>query len=113
MKSDQSLEQVLLYMDAAEQSSQPYPARAQVDLNLILSSQPLSTASNSRWGASHESYKPTRRRRAVALGGLAAAATAALLVLPALTGAGDPAFATWTAAPGTLIGPDRDNAVSD
>ena len=113
MKSDQNLEPLLRSMDAAEQSAQPNPARAQADLNRILSSQPLSTTPTSRLGASHESPKQNRRRRAVTLGGLAAAATAALLIMPPLTGAGDPAFATWTAAPGTLIGPDRDNAVSD
>ena len=113
MKSDQNLEPLLRSMDAAEQSAQPNPARAQADLNRILSSQPLSTTPTSRLGASHESPKPNRRRRAVTLGGLAAAATTALLIMPALTGAGDPAFATWTAAPGTLIGSERDNAVSD
>jgi hypothetical protein len=32
--------------------------------------------------------------------------------MPALSG-GDPAFATWTAAPGTLTGMERDNAVLD
>lgn len=46
------------------------------------------------------------------LGGLAAAATAGILVVPALSG-GDPAFATWTAVPGMLIGPERDSAVSE
>lgn len=40
------------------------------------------------------------------------AATAGFLVVPALSG-GDPAFATWTAAPGGLIGAERDRAISD
>jgi hypothetical protein len=112
MKSDQNLDTLLRSMDAAEQSSQPNPARAQADLNRILSSPPVSAASNSRLGVSHESVKANRRRRALTLGGLAAAATAGLFIMPALSG-GDPAFATWTAAPGTLTGSERDNAVSD
>lgn len=114
MKSDQNLDRLLRSMDAAEQSSQPNPTRAKADLNRILSSSPVSTASNSRLGVSHEPAKPkaNRRRRAVTLGGLAAAVTAGLLIMPALSG-GDPAFATWTAAPGTLTGSERDNAVSD
>ena len=113
MKSDQNLDTFLRSMDAAEQSSRPNPTRAQADLNRILGSQPVSTASNSRLGVSHEPAKANRRRRAVTLGGLAAAATAGLLIMPALSGGGDPAFATWTAAPGTLTGSERDNAVSD
>lgn len=115
MKSEQNLDTLLGSMDLAGQSSPPDPTRAQADLNRILSSQPVSTASTSRLGVSHESAKAkaNRRRRAVTLGGLAAAATAGLLIMPALSGHGDPAFATWTAAPGTLIGSERDNAVSD
>jgi hypothetical protein len=114
MKSDQNLDTLLRSMDAAEQSSQANPTRVQTDLNRILSSQPVSNASNSRLGGSHEpaQAKTNRRRRAVTLGGLAAAVTAGLLIMPALSG-GDPAFATWTAAPGPLTGAERDNAVSD
>ncbi|MGO4807053.1 hypothetical protein AB4089_18235 [Arthrobacter sp. 2MCAF15] len=114
MKSHQHLDLLLRSMDAAEQSSPPSPARAQKDLTRILNSQPFPTAFNSRTEVSHVPAKPTpnRRRRVVILGGLAAAATAGLLILPAISG-GDAAFATWTAAPGTLIGSERDTAVSD
>jgi hypothetical protein len=115
MKSDQNLDTLLRSMDAAEKCSPPNPARAQADLNRILSSQPVSTSSNSNLGVGRGPAKPkaNRRRRVVTLGGLAAAVTAALIIIPALSGDGDPAFATWTAAPGTLIGSERDNAVSD
>ena len=115
MKSDQNLDTLLRSLDAAENSSRPNPARAQADLNRILSSQPAPTASSGKSGVSHgpAKAKANRRRRAVTLGGLAAAATAGLLIMPALSGKGDPAFATWTAAPGTLIGSERDGAVSD
>src|SRR5688572_5783355 len=115
MKSDQNLDTLLHSMDAAGKCSPPNPSRAQADLNRILSSQPVSTASNSKLGVGRGPAKPkaNRRRRVVTLGSLAAAVTAGLLIMPALSGEGDPAFATWTAAPGTLIGSERDNAVSD
>lgn len=114
MKSDQNLDTLLCSMDAAEQSSPPDPSRARTDLNFILSSQPVSIVGSSglRTGEEPTRSKAVRRRRAVALGGLAAAVTAGLVVMPALSG-GDPAFATWTATPGELIGSERDNAVSD
>ncbi len=114
MKSDQNLDSLLCSMDAAKQNPQANPTRAQADLTRILSSQPIPAAPTSRLGRSHELVKPetNRRRRAVTLGGLAAAVTAGLLVIPALSG-GDPAFATWTAVPGTLTGSERDTAVSE
>lgn len=113
MKSDQRLDTLLRSMDAAEQGTPPDPIRAHADLNRILSSQPAN-ASSSTLPDRHESNKPKirQRRRALTLAGLAAAVTAGFVIMPALSG-GDPAFATWTAAPGTLTGSDRDNAVSD
>ena len=114
MKNDQNLDTLLRSLDAAEQLPQADPTRAQADLARILSSEPTSTVPR-RLGATYQQAKSktNRRRRAVALGGLVAAVTAGLVVMPALSGKGDPAFATWTAAPGTLIGSERDNAVSD
>lgn len=114
MKNDQNLDTLLRSLDAAEQSPQANPTRAQADLARILSSEPTSTVP-SRLGVTHKQAKSktNRRRRAVALGGLVAAVTAGLLVVPALSGKGDPAFATWTAVPGTLIGAERDDAVAD
>lgn len=107
MKSDQNLDTLLRSMDAAAQSSPPDPSRAETDLNLILGSQPVFAVGNEPVRS-----KVARRRRAVTLGGLAAAVTAGLVVMPALSG-GDPAFATWTATPGALSGSERDNAVSE
>lgn len=114
MKIDQNLDTLLRSLDAAEQSSQPNLARAQSDLNRLLSSEPMS-AVPSRSGVGHgpAKLKTNRRRRAATLGGLVAAVTAGLIVLPSLTGGGDPAFATWTAVPGTLIGAERDGAIAD
>lgn len=114
MNRSQHLDVLLRSMDAAEQSSPPSPDRAQKDLTRILNQDPFPTAFSRRTEATQLPVKPapSRRRRAVALGGLAAAATAGLLIFPAISG-GDPAFATWTAAPGTLVGSERDTAVSD
>lgn len=113
MTSNQHLDVLLRSMDAAEQSSPPSRERAQSDLMRILSSEPIPAGPNSKTATQPSARTtPNRRRRAVALGGLAAAATAGMLVFPAISG-GDPAFATWTAAPGTLIGSERDAAVSD
>lgn len=108
MKTDQNLDQLLRSLDAATQSPVPDPSRAQGDLTRILNSQPASME------VSHSPAGPTvnRWRRAAALGGVAAAVTAGLLIMPALPG-GDPAFATWTPAPGTLVGSERHSAVSD
>jgi hypothetical protein len=114
MKTDQHLDPLLRSLDAAAQSPLPNAGRAEADLTRILSSPPASTGSSSSSGVSYCPTRPKvkRLRRAVSLGGLAAAVTAGLLIVPAISG-GDPAFATWTAAPGTLIGLERDNAVSD
>jgi hypothetical protein len=113
MKHDQRIDTLLRSMDAAEQNSQPDPVRTKADLNRILSAEPV-MGSDSTAQIGHETGKPRthRRRRALALAGLTAAVTAGFVVVPALSG-GDPAFATWTAAPGTLTGSERDNAVSD
>lgn len=113
MKSDQRIDTLLRSMDAAEQGSRPDPVRAKADLDRILSAHQV-IGSNSTMQISHDPRKPRthRRRRAIALAGLTAAVTAGSVIMPALSG-GDPAFATWTAAPGTLTGSERDDAVSD
>ncbi len=111
MKNNQKIDALLRSMDAAEQSPAPDLHRSQNDLEQILRSHQTAAPSGS---VEHESSnsRPRRRRRTLALGALALAATAGFLVVPALSG-GDPAFATWTATPGELIGTERDNAVSD
>ncbi|NQD86271.1 hypothetical protein HP499_00380 [Paenarthrobacter sp. CM16] len=113
MKNTRNIDTLLRSMDAAGQGAAPDPRRSQNDLEQILSSRPTSVSSDP--GVAE--YKTTtsrpsrRRRRTIALGAVAFAATAGFLVVPALSG-GDPAFATWTAAPGGLVGAERENAVS-
>jgi hypothetical protein len=118
MTHPQDLDTLLRSMDAADAASPADPVRARADLARILAHHPgpaVQTAS--RPGRNG----PTGRRkvdilfpprRAVLLGGLVAAMTAGLLVLPALDG-GDPAFATWTAAPTTLTHAEQDRAVAE
>lgn len=114
MKNSRNIDTLLRSMDAAGQSGAPNPGRSQSDLEQILRSRPTSA---DRGAGPVEDKKSTtypsgRRRRTFALGAVAFAATVGFLVVPALSG-GDPAFATWTAAPGALIGAERDSAVSD
>lgn len=105
MKNNQHIAELLLSMDAAEQSPAPDPDRREKDLRQVLETNPSVSVlpAVARLG---------RRWKTLALAGSTVAATAALIIVPALSG-GDPAFATWTAAPGQLSGTERDNAVSD
>jgi hypothetical protein len=111
MKNHQNIDALVRSMDAAEQSSAPDGHRSQNDLEQILRSRPTSLAGG-RVEDGTATPRPSRRRRTLALGAVALAATAGFLVVPALSG-GDPAFATWTATPGELIGLERDRAVSE
>ncbi|MCC3274904.1 hypothetical protein LJ753_03320 [Arthrobacter sp. zg-Y20] len=132
MKRLQDIDTMLRSMDAANEAPDARPQRAQADLEHILAGstarrttatapatvpakvgvgEPARAGRNDLFrGQKHGA--PVRRRRAVVLGGLAAAATAGLLVLPSLSG-GDAAFATWTANPVTLSGADLDEAAAD
>jgi hypothetical protein len=114
MKNSRNIDTLLRSMDAAEQNKPTDPRRSQKDLELILRSHPTPAARGAE-PAEHQtstSIPSRRRRRALALGAVAFATTVGFLMGPALSG-GDPAFATWTAAPGALIGAERDSAVSD
>ncbi|MGF6835781.1 hypothetical protein QF015_003979 [Paenarthrobacter sp. TE4293] len=114
MKNSRNIDILLRSMDAAERNTAPDARRSQNDLELILRSHPTSVGSGAGpMGYTTTTSRPSRRRRrTLALGAVAMATTAGFFIVPALSG-GDPAFATWTAAPGTLIGTERDSAVSD
>ncbi|MET3904014.1 hypothetical protein [Paenarthrobacter sp. 4246] len=114
MKTSRNIDTQLRSMDAAGQVAAPNPGRTQRDLEEILRSRPSSSdrGAGAVDGKTSTSRPNRRRRRTLALGAVAFAATASFLVVPVLSG-GDPAFATWTAAPGALIGTERDSAVSD
>lgn len=114
MNSNQKIAALLRSMDAAEQTAAPALNRSQNDLEQILRSHPAPAGRGTgRAEDKTSTSRPNRRRRrTLALGAVAFAVTAGFLIVPALSG-GDPAFATWTAAPGELVGAERDSAVSD
>lgn len=122
MTRNKDFDTLLRSMDPAMDAPAARPQRAHADLEHILSHSPAPTmpvtrpvtTTAHRNGSTHSQQfrSPVRSRRAVALGGLVAATTAGLFIIPALTG-GDAAFATWTAAPVTLSGSGRDDAVAD
>ncbi|QNE18930.1 hypothetical protein F1D05_14690 [Kribbella qitaiheensis] len=93
---------VLRTLDPATTEIDPFGPRARADLERILATDPALPA-----------ILPRRnRRRAVALAvGAVAAATVAALVLPSTLG-GDKAFATWVAAPTGLSASESAKAAS-
>lgn len=117
MTSHHTTDALLRSMDAAQEAPPVNAHRARADLDRILSQNP----SASRFylpsaAADADQKRATSRsrglRRSIAVGGLVAAATAGLMIVPALT-TGDPAFATWTAVPMQLTGSDWDGAVAE
>ncbi|WP_394253575.1 hypothetical protein [Arthrobacter pityocampae] len=118
MTRNKDIDTLLRHMDPATEAPPARPQRARTDLEHVLSHDPSPTVRATTTAHRDGSTRPQpatpsiRRRRAVVLGGLVAATTAGLFVVPALAG-GDAAFATWTASPVTLSGQDREDAVAD
>lgn len=107
---------LLKSMDAAHDAPPANAHRARMDLERIIAQNPTGSRHNVPSAAPKITQRPaaraSRAHRGLVIGGLVAAATAALLVVPALT-AGDPAFATWTASPTPLTGSDLGGAVDE
>lgn len=111
------IDALLRSLDAAKDAPPARSGRAGIDLDRILAQAPGPAEQQTSWGTppcaarvrTSERHRPSRRPFAVAA---TAAATAGLLVVPFLTG-GDPAFATWTAAPVTLNDAAREDAAAD
>ncbi len=106
---------LLRSLDAADHQGAAGSPRARADLHRILSTNPAAAdlhhpAPAPAAGRGRAPGKPVRR--VAILGALVAAATAGLVILPALSG-GDPAFATWTAAPAGMSAQDSAGAVAD
>ncbi|WP_199422932.1 hypothetical protein [Actinotalea solisilvae] len=102
MTLDDHLTATLRTLDPAVREVDPASPRARADLEAILATSPSGPVSLPA------RRRPTARRLAFA-GVSVAAATAAFVVLPPLTG-GDAAFATWTAAPSGLSAQEQADA---
>jgi hypothetical protein len=93
---------VLRTLDPADREIDPNGPRARADLERILASDP---------GVPAIGLRKSRRREFSLAVGAVAAATVAAMVLPSALG-GDKAFATWTATPSGLPASERADAAS-
>lgn len=115
MTRNQDIDTLLRTMDAADHGGSADSQRARTDFQRIISTDPAPTRSGHAdastvvdVGRQPGNTRPTVRRVAW-VGGMVAVATAGLLLLPPMSG-GDPAFATWTAAPAGMSETDRARA---
>lgn len=104
-------------LDAADHHVDPANARARTDLQSILATDPSPDPLQQPWSPSAHRVGPARSaarttRRVALAGGMLAAVTAGLVVLPSLTG-GDQAFASWTPAPHGTSAQQRTDAAAD
>ncbi len=112
MNRTDGLNAALRSLDPADQDIDPTDGRARTDMYAILAADPTPAPQTGAWSPVFEVHRPRPARRVALLGGLAAAVTAGLVVLPSLTG-GDQAFATWTAAPTAMSAQQRAAAADD
>lgn len=117
MTRTRDLDTALRSLDPAERHVDPTDAHARVLRLRILSTDPEAGRDTRRENdpahAVNRSRGATRAVRRVALaGGLVAAVTAGLVVLPSVTG-GDQAFATWTSTPHGTTAKERAAMGSD
>ena len=123
MMRDENLDTLLRSLDPADAGASGDTLRARTDLDRILASDPPGQAFSAGPAAVPTSgeaqnlhpLSPRKVHRKVRRGvliGAAAAVTAGLIALPAVSG-GDPAYATWTAAPGALAPAAAEKAADD
>ncbi|MCU1532678.1 MAG: hypothetical protein JWO49_2249 [Arthrobacter sp.] len=117
MTGNQDLDGLLRSLDAADHRRPADTRRARADLQRIRSTDPAPARQHPTTSTIPGRRRPpgsTARaaRRAAVAAGMVAAATAGLIILPPLSG-GDPAFASWTAAPAGLTGQERTSAAAE
>lgn len=112
MNHTDGIDAALLTLDPASQNVDPTGGRARMDLYAILAQDPAPMPRIGAGSTVRASHQPRHAGRVALLGGLAAAATAGVIVLPSLTG-GDQAFATWTSAPAGMSAQERAAAADD
>lgn len=103
-------------LDAADHHVVPTNARARTDLQRILATDPPATPFRRPWSPSANRVGRARSaarttRRVALIGGMLAAVTAGLVMLPSLTG-GDQAFASWTSTPHGMSAQERADAAA-
>ncbi|MFC8597240.1 MULTISPECIES: hypothetical protein [unclassified Isoptericola] len=113
MNRSDTIDGALRLLDRADRTVDPTSSRARADLDTILATEP-GRATGPRLASSPiadvrapQLSRPVRR--AALLGGVAVAAAASIVVMPALTG-GDQAFATWKATPQGMSAQERERA---
>lgn len=117
MTRNQDIDTLLRSLDAANHRGSANTPRARTDLQRILSTDPAPALSGQLRPATvtgpgcRPSSSGRTARRAALVGGMLAGATAALVILPSLSG-GDAAFASWTAAPAGMSETDRASAAA-
>lgn len=122
MNRHHQVDELLRDLDAAPDHSTSSPERTRALLEQVIATGVTEDAArDSANGATPApvpsrpapSRRRTRTRAALVTGGLVAAATTGLLVLPPLLGGGDPAYASWTAIPDDLAAEERPDAAED
>lgn len=118
MTRNQDIDTLLRSLDAAGHQGAADTRRARADLQRILSTDPeLAPQQHATPSTIAGRGRPQRSaaratRRVAVLGGMVAAVTASLIVLPSLSG-GDPAFASWTPVPSGMTQQDRTSAATE
>ncbi|MDQ0620052.1 hypothetical protein [Arthrobacter globiformis] len=118
MTRNQDIDALLRTLDAADPQRSTNAHRVRPDLQRILATdtgqEPQQQSAPSGVIDKTRSARRTGRpvRRFAIVGGMVAAATAGLIVLPSLSG-GDLAFASWTPAPASMSEQDRAAAAAD
>lgn len=116
MNRTRDIDAILRSLDPAGEHVDVDSVRARADLRAILATDPtppsLGRPLAPRTALGRPRAAGTPARRLVLVGGLVAAVTGGMVLLPSLLG-GDQAFATWTAAPAGLSTQQRAEAAAD
>lgn len=116
MTLTRDINSTLRSLDAADLNVDPASARARIDLQRILNTDPQPWPLQQPWSPSADQDGRPRRavriaRRVALAGGVLAAVTASVVALPSLMG-GDQAFASWTRLPHGMTEQERADAAA-
>ena len=112
MTRTHDVDAALRTLDAGDPHVDPAGPRARADLHRILATDRSLAPDLPAHSAPGRSSAPPRRTvRGLIVAGAVLATAAGVVVLPAVTGGGDQAFASWTAAPSGMTAVERSDAV--